>query len=75
MLLRYNYEGLPQLEEVRYCKYNIKAGCAIFYSDDAVITAQRVDPSRWRMFTGDMFVDGKLAIPEDFPITRGRRVV
>lgn len=70
MLLRYNYEGLPQLEEIKRCRYDIHPEEAVFFSEDAIVRVRGIDAARWGRLMNDMFADDKLVIPDNLPVMR-----
>lgn len=68
MLVRYCICGVPHLETVKHAWYDSQ--CAYFDTGDATLIIEGVVPEKWRILVSDMFVDGKLALPDNMEVKR-----
>lgn len=70
MLLRYTADNTSQVEEVSRLHYDDAHKCVCIESNDAVIKVLDFPKSKWNALLGDIFVDGRLALPEEYKINR-----
>ncbi len=70
MLLRYTANGVSQVEEVNHIYYDDANSCILICSDTAIIKVLDFPKSKWNALLGDIFVDGRLALPEEYEINR-----